>query len=88
MANKRELKKIINYICQDLFSECVAASLYNNNKKDEINALSTSIVIIRNDYICRVSHIEPGIKPKAYFRNLKDEFTTQIEEITDTISNL
>lgn len=89
MANKRKLKKIINYICGDLFSECVAISLYNNNaKKDEINTLLTSIIIIKNDYICMISHPEPGIKPKVYYRNLKEKFSTQIGEITDSISNL
>lgn len=29
MANKRDLKRTINYITSELFAECVAASLYN-----------------------------------------------------------
>ena len=31
MPNRRDLKKTINYICSELFAECVAASLYNGN---------------------------------------------------------
>ena len=50
MANKRDLKKIINYICSDLFSECIAASLYNGKKKqEEINAILTSIIIVQSN---------------------------------------
>ena len=43
MANKRNLKKIINYICSDLFSECIATSLYSDKKKqEEVNAILAS----------------------------------------------
>lgn len=89
MANRRKLKKIINYICKDLFSECIAASLYSNSKKkDEINAILTSIIIIRQHYICRVSHPEPGMAPKRYFNDLKNKLNMQIGEIIDNISNI
>lgn len=89
MANRRNLKKIINYICNDLFSECIAASLYigNGKKRDDVNALLTSIIVLRNDYICRISHPEPGIKPKDYFNSLKTKFNVQIGEIIDNIAN-
>lgn len=89
MANKRNLKKIINYICSDLFSECIAASLYNGNKKqEEVNAILASIIILQRNYVCRVSHPEPGMPPKSYFKDLKEKFTIQIEEITDNIANI
>ena len=89
MANKGDLKKIINYICSDLFSECIAASLYNGNKKqEEINAILTSIIIVQSNYVCRISHPEPGMSKKAYFKDLKEKFTAQIEEITDNIANI
>lgn len=89
MANKRELKKIINYICNDLFSECIAASLYNGNKKlDEVNAILTSILIVQREYVCRISHPEPGMPAKVYFKDLKDKFNKCIIEITDNIANI
>lgn len=89
MANKRNLKKIINYICSDLFSECIATSLYSDKKKqEEVNAILASIIILQRNYICRISHPEPGMSPKAYFKDLKEGFTAQIEEITDNIANI
>ena len=48
MANKRDLKKIINYICGNLFSECVAVSLYDNKKDEEITALVEKKLKIEN----------------------------------------
>lgn len=89
MANKRKLKKIINYICNDLFSECVAASLYGKKEKnEEISAILSSILIMRNNYICRISHPEPGMSPKTYFKDLKEKLNVHITEIIDNIANI
>lgn len=89
MTKRRKLKKLINYICSDLFSEGIAVSLYNNDKKrEDINALLASIIITRNDYICRISHVEPGVKARLYFEKLKEDFSIQVSEITDNIANL
>ena len=89
MANKRDLKKIINYICDDLFSECVALSLYcGNKKKEELSSILISIAIIRQNYVRRVSHPEPGMTAKAYFNDLKTKLNEQITEITDNIANI
>lgn len=89
MANKRILKKRINHICSELFSECIAKSLYSGRKnKESINAVLSAILIIHNKYICRVSHPEPGIPPKKYYKDLKDRFYVQICEITDNIANV
>ena len=35
MANKRALKKQINLICDEMFTEFIAASLYGNNPHQE-----------------------------------------------------
>lgn len=89
MANKRKLKKNISYICGELFSECVAISLYQNVKnKDDINAILNSILITHNHYIRRVSYPEPGITPKKYYKDLKERFEIQIGEIIDNIVNI
>lgn len=89
MANKRDLKKAINYVCSDVFAECVAASLYNGNPdKSDVDALLSSIIAVDSDYISRVSHPEPGMKASAYYKAVIEEFNKQIAEITDQISNL
>lgn len=90
MASKRILKKNIKYICSELFAECVASSLYNIKKgnSDNCEALLQSILSIHHDYVCRISHPEPGMSPKVYFSDLTHNFNAQISEIIDQIANL
>ena len=90
MANKKDLKRTINYICSDLFAECIATSLYGSPKpsEEDINALLSSILIINSDYIKRISHPEPGMQPKKYFKVLINDFNKQVGEIVDQISSL
>ena len=89
MANKRNLKRTINYICSDLFAEAVSASLYGEKpNKDNIDALLSSILIIHNDFLSRVSHPEPGMDKKVYYKAIIEDFNKQASEIIDQIQNL
>lgn len=89
MTNKRNLKKTINYICSDLFAESVAASLYGNNPpKENVNALMTSILSMHSDFIQRISHPEPGMSTKKYYKILSEDFNKKVSELVDQICNL
>ena len=89
MTNKRDLKRVINYICSELFAECVASSLYVGRPCEEnVNSLLATIVRLQGEYICRVSHPEPGIAPKKYYQDLKENFNKEVAEIIDHIGNL
>ena len=89
MANKRTLKHAISLICEELFAECVASSLYGPTKdKANADALLFSIIKTQNEYLCRVSHPEPGMKPKLYYKDLREKFATDVNEIIDHINNL
>ena len=88
MANKRSLKKAINTICEELFAECVAASLYGaENHEDNANALLHSIILMQSDFICRISHPEPGMPAKKYYQKLREDFVAQASDIVDQINN-
>jgi len=87
MANKRTLKKGIQLICEDLFAECVAVSLYGPEaNKDNAETLLPVIVKMQDDYINRISHPEPGISAKTYYQNLREQFSAQVNEILDQIN--
>lgn len=87
MANKRELKHTINLICEDLFAECVAASLYGNNRENS-ETLIFSLVRMQQDYISRISHPEPGMPAKRYFKKLRESFVAQVSEVVDHINHI
>ncbi|MBQ9356755.1 MAG: hypothetical protein IJT98_05650 [Prevotella sp.] len=89
MANKRTLKRAINGICEDMFVECVAASLYGAEKQAEnAEALLSTILTIQRNYINRVSHPEPGMKAKDYYKDLCEKFAKQVNEVIDQINNM
>ena len=89
MTNKRTLKKAITQICETLFVECVAAcSSANKSQLENIDALFFSIIKLQANYTSRISHPEPGIPAKAYFKDLREKFTAQASEIIDQINNL
>lgn len=89
MSSKRDLKNTINYISSDLFAEGVAASLYGNKTNTEnIDVLLTSIILMRDNYVRRISHVEPGMTAKDYFKDLREKFNKEVSEIIDQISNL
>ncbi len=87
MANKRTLKKSINVICTSLFADLVALSLYGTEaQQQQAETLLNSIAKMEVDFLGRVSHPEPGMKPKDYFKDLREKFSSQIQEILDQIS--
>lgn len=89
MANKRTLKKAINLICEELFTECIAASLYGaEGHEDNAEALLFSIVKMQSDFICRISHPEPGMKAHDYYKDVREKFAAQVSEKVDQINNL
>ena len=44
--------------------------------------------MVNSDFIKRVSHPEPGMKPGTYYQNLIRDFNEQVSEIIDQISNM
>ena len=89
MSNKQELKKQINLICEELFVDFIAASLYGNtSKQTEAEAILSSIANLQRNYISRISHPEPGMPAREYYKDLKEKFSKEVIEIIDHINNL
>ena len=61
MASRRELKKNVNYIAGELFTECLINSMFipgtDNTKADELMA---EVLKMQDEFVCRISHTEPG----------------------------
>ena len=76
-------------VCTELWAECVAVSLYSS-KPDEasVETVLHSVIKLEREFTSRVSHCEPGLKAKVYFRDLTDKFKTRACEIADQINNL
>lgn len=89
MAKRRNLKRQINYICSDLFAETMAAALYG--AKVDMEAVAdtlATILVLRNDFIKRISHPEPGMEAKLFYKSIIKDFNLQVSDIIDKIGNL
>ena len=87
MMNKRSLKKAINAVSDQLFANAVAVSLYGTNRNAENDeALIQSILSMREDFVSRISHPEPGMDVQAYYKDLRDKFTAEAQEIVDQLN--
>lgn len=89
MANKRDLKRSLNYSCSSLFAECVAAYIYKEKAEhNTVDATLASILRVHSDFVRRVSHPEPGMKAKVYYKHLVTDFNKQASELIDQIEAL
>ena len=87
MANKRSLKRVIHLVCEELFAEGIAVSLYGTETQREgAKALLYSIIKMEDEFVCRISHPEPGMKPKVYFKDLREKFAAQVSDIVDQMN--
>ena len=85
---RKDLKKHINYLCGELLAECMAASSFSKkDNKQDIEHVMLGIAKMQNDWICRLSHVEPG-STKLFFKKLKEDMQKRTDEIVDQIQNL
>ena len=88
MASRRNLKKVITFIVDDLATEAFLVS-YNAKADTEawVNVFN-KIFSLNNDYVARVSHVEPGMSAKKYFNALCDSFNKDAKALLEEISKL
>lgn len=85
---RKELKKHINYLCGELMAECIAVSSYSGQvARQDVDNIMLGILKLQNDWICRLSHVEPG-STRLFFRKLRQDMQTRTDEIIDQIQSL
>lgn len=89
MANKRELKKGINFLCGELLAEAVAITHYQKpQRQDDVDNVLTGILRLQDDMLNRVSHPEPGIKARDYYKRLRQDMVHGVDDIVAQINAL
>lgn len=88
MASRRQLKKNVNYIAGELFSECLINSMFvPGTDKAKADALMGEILSMQNDIVSRISHTEPG-NVKGFYKKLHTDFNAKVNEIIDAMAKL
>jgi hypothetical protein len=85
MAKRRELKKNVNYIASELFTECFLHNSESN--KDKVDELLMRILLLQNEFLKRISHTEPGAA-KKFYRKFNADFKKEVNELINAITEL
>jgi hypothetical protein len=64
-----------------------AASFSRKDIKQDVENVMLGIAKMQNDWICRLSHVEPGSR-KLFFKKLREDMQKRTDEIIDQIQNL
>jgi hypothetical protein len=85
MANKRILKKDINYLTYDLLAECFTYQYFHPELDQKMfDEVASSIINNRNDLISRINHIdskEGSKKIKEQFNAIRKDFEQSVEAL-------
>ena len=88
MANKRELKKEINFISNELIAECLFNKLYiKNSDPQKIDELLSRIINCQDDFLRRVNKENHNLV-KKYYKSLIQSFDNKIGEILKELGEL
>ena len=88
MANRRSLKKNVNYISDVTIGMCIVDSMNASAERREvISELVSKVINLRADIISRISHTEPG-NVKGFYKKFRVDFNAKVNEIIEAIGKL
>lgn len=92
MTKRRDLKKDINYIAGELFSEVMMYSLYiPGTDMEKADSLMARVLNMQDEYLRRAQRPD-GKDNKAlvkeYYRKLRVDLQTEIEAVAGEIASL
>ncbi len=88
MASRKNLKKVITFVVDDLATEAFLMSFDAKSDTEAWVNLFNKIFSLNNEYVARVSHVEPGMPAKQYFNALCDSFNKDARAILGEIEEL
>lgn len=92
MASKKNLKKDINFLVDEVLGTCLMyKSLQDNNNQEEIDNMITEILIFREEIIKKVIHPDLSGDHKtlrSYYGMLHNELIAKVNESFDKLNAL
>ena len=88
MASRKNLKKVITYIADQLATQAFFASYESKAEAAEWVDVFNRIFVLNKEYIERVSHPEPGLPARKYYDTLCISFNEEAKAILDDINKL
>lgn len=88
MASRKNLKKVITYISDQLATQAFFASYDTKENADAWVDVFNKIFVLNSEYVNRVSHVEPGLPARKYFDTLCLSFNEDAKAILNEIQQL
>lgn len=88
MASRRDLKKVVAFVADELATEAFIVSYDSKGDTEAWVAVFNKIFALNKEYIARINHVEPGMPAKKYFNTLCDSFNADAKAILDEIKEL
>jgi len=92
MANKRDIKKDVDFLVGEVISDCYTYLLIHGDKnREKVVEIIESIVNKRNDLISRVNNPDKSFdskQVKAHFKAINVELLTAIDDSFSKLSKL
>lgn len=84
MANKREIKKIVNNVIFDIVEDSYSVQLFNESKAEESNKIIDAAAAVQDEFLSRISRA----KVKADFKGIYEDFEAKTDELYDRVNKM
>jgi len=92
MASRRDLKKDIDYLVFEVISDCfILQGIHPDHKSEELSAIISDAVNLRNDLIARVNNPDGKDNPKiikSYYKMVSKDLLTGVDSLFTRLSKL
>ena len=92
MSSVRGLKKDIDSLIFEVISDCfVFSGLHSDNKTDEVTAIITDAVELRNGLIVRINNPDGKDNPKivkAHYKSVEKDLISGVDKLFNRLSSL
>ena len=92
MASRRDFKKDINFLTNEILMRgIIHIEFFGNKNSEDVYAIMNEAASLRNNYIARVNEktsAKTSLEVKAHFKVVYDELLKSTHELLDRIDNL
>ena len=88
MASRKNLKKVITFVADELATEAFILSYDAEGNAEAWVSVFNKIFALNKEYIARVNHVQPGMSARKYFNALCDSFNADAKVIMEEINRL
>lgn len=87
MSSRRALKKKVNAIAGELFTDCLIKSRSVDVDQQKVYKVVADIVYMAVEFLKRINHTEPG-NVKEFYKKFYADFDAKVQKISDEIAQL